>query len=126
MLLSSIADLPGYEVDRVEGGSGLERTPGRAGAAALLGVLAVIIAGGGAALASVVEFDSVSGRVFRLAIGLVLIALGLRQAHLFGVRMRWIDRVAGSASRIFDSSSVSGRARGDVAYGFGYLLAGFG
>lgn len=97
-----------------------------AGAAALLGVLAVIIVGGGAALASVVEFDSVSGRVFRLAIGLVLIALGLRQAHLFGVRMRWIDRVAGSASRIFDSSSVSGRVRGDVAYGFGYLLAGFG
>ncbi len=97
-----------------------------AGAAALLGVLAVIIAGGGAALASVVEFDSVSGRVFRLAIGLVLIALGLRQAHLLGVRMRWIDGVAGSASRIFDSSSVSGRARGDVAYGFGYLLAGFG
>jgi hypothetical protein len=56
----------------------------------------------------------------------VLILLGLRQAHLLGLRIRWIDRVARSASRIFDSSSVSDRARGDIAYGFGYLLAGFG
>jgi cytochrome c biogenesis protein CcdA len=97
-----------------------------AGAAALLAVIALAVAGGGTALASVVEFDSLSGRVFRLAVGLVLILLGLRQAHLLGLRMRWIDRVARSASRIFDSSSVSDRARGDIAYGFGYLLAGFG
>ena len=97
-----------------------------AGAAALLGLLAVAMVAGGAALGRVVEFDSTSGRVFRLSIGLLLILFGLRQARLLGIRMRWLDRVAGSAARMTDPARVRNPAGADFAYGFGYLLAGFG
>lgn len=97
-----------------------------AGAAVLLGLFAVAMVAGGAALGRVVEFDSTSGRVFRFAIGVLLIVFGLRQAQLFGVRMRWLDRVAVSAGRMMDPARVSNPAGVDFAYGFGYLLAGFG
>jgi len=97
-----------------------------AGAAALLGLFAVAMVAGGAALGRVVEFDSTSGRVFRLSIGLLLILFGLRQARLLGIRMRWLDRVAGSAARMTDPARVRNPAGADFAYGFGYLLAGFG
>lgn len=97
-----------------------------AGAAALLGLLGVVMASGGTAFASIVEFDSASGRAFRLAVGMALIVFGARQAHLFGFRMRWLDGVAGVAGRVLDPSRVADPARSDVVYGFGYLLAGFG
>lgn len=44
-----------------------------AGAAVLLGLFAVGITVGGAALGRIVEFDSPPGRVFRLSIGLLLV-----------------------------------------------------
>jgi len=97
-----------------------------AGAAALLLIAAVMMASAGTAIASVVEFDSTSGRVFRASIGVVLILFGLRQARLVRFRMHWLDGVAGRAGRVFDPSQVSGRARSDFVYGFGFLLAGFG
>ena len=97
-----------------------------AGAAALLLIAAVMMASAGTAVATVVEFDSASGRLFRAVIGVLLILLGLRQARLFGVRLRWLDRVAAPASRAFDPARVTGQARSDFVYGFGFLLAGFG
>ncbi len=97
-----------------------------AGAAALLGVFAIGIAAGGVAIGRIVEFDSTTGRVFRLSVGILLIAFGLRQAQLLGVRMRWIDRVAATAGRTLDPSGMSNPAEADFAYGFGYLLVGFG
>ncbi len=97
-----------------------------AGAALLLTVLAAVIAMGGSALAGVVEFDSTTGRFFRLGIGLLLVLFGLRQARLWGVRMRWLDRIAGGSARLFDPGRITQPARSDVVYGFGYLLAGFG
>lgn len=97
-----------------------------AGAAALLGLLAVVLAGGGSALGNVIGFDTPAGRVFRLTVGLVLVLFGLRQARLLRLHMRWLDGVAASAARRFDPSGVSRLARRDVVYGFGYLLAGFG
>jgi cytochrome c biogenesis protein CcdA len=97
-----------------------------AGAAVFLAIVGGVIAGGGSSFSRVVEFDSLPGRVFRFTIGLTLVTLGLGQARLLNIRMRWFDRVAGVTGRLLDPSRVSGRARTDVMYGFGYLLAGFG
>jgi len=97
-----------------------------AGTAFLLIVLAIVIVAGGSALAQVVEFDSTAGRGFRLLVGMLLIFLGLAQARLIKVRMRWRDQVASTAGRVLDPSKATNPARGDVMYGFGYLLAGFG
>lgn len=96
------------------------------GAGLLLLLIAGVIALSGSALARIVEFDSVSGRVFRLSIGMVLIVFGLRQARLWVFRMGWLDRVAAASARWFDPSRMAGASRRDVLYGFGYLLAGFG
>ena len=97
-----------------------------AGAALLLAAVATVMVFAGTALGSVIEFDSTAGRLFRLGVGLVLVLLGLRQTRLWGVRMLWLDRVAGPSARLFDPGRVSHPARSDVVYGFGYLLAGFG
>ena len=97
-----------------------------AGAASLLALTALVMAVGGAAIAGWVEFPSSTGRVFRTAVGAVLIFLGLRQKQLIRVRMPWLDWVASTAARRLDPSRVHGRIRRDFLYGFGYLLAGFG
>lgn len=96
------------------------------GAAILLAIVAVVIALGGSALAQVVGFDSAPGRVFRFAIGLVLIVFGLRQANVLRLRMQWLDRIADGSGRLFDPTKVTTQAGRDLTYGFGYLLAGFG
>jgi cytochrome c biogenesis protein CcdA len=96
------------------------------GATFLLAMVALVVAEGGSALARVVEFDSPTGRGFRLSVGLVLIVFGLRQANLLQVRMRWFDQVARASSRPLDPAKASSQAGRDLVYGFGYLLAGFG
>jgi len=97
-----------------------------AGAVAFFGLMAVVLALGGTAFGSVIGFDTTAGRIFRLTVGILLVGFGLRQARLMHIEMRWLDRVASAASRTFDPSDQSSRARSDVVYGFGYLLAGFG
>ncbi len=97
-----------------------------AGATLLLGILGLTLAVGGSALASMVQFDSPSGRAFRLAVGVILIVFGLRQSRLIVFRMGWMDSVARTAGSRFAPSRTATRAGGDFAYGFGYLLAGFG
>lgn len=89
-------------------------------------LVSVVIVLGGSASAGIVAFDSLSGRVFRLAIGILLVVFGLRQARLWVFRMGWLDRVAATSARWFDPTRAPKRARRDVVYGFGYLLAGFG
>lgn len=96
------------------------------GAVILLAVVAVVIAVGGSALVRVVEFDSAAGRVFRFTVGLVLVVLGLRQANVLRLRMRWLDWIAGASGRLLDPSKVRSQPGRDFVYGFGYLLAGFG
>ena len=96
------------------------------GAGLLLLLIAVVIALGGSGLAAIVEFQSLGGRIFRLAIGVLLIVFGLRQARLWVFRMGWLDRVAATSARWLDPSRVAGAGRRDVLYGFGYFLAGFG
>lgn len=94
------------------------------GAALLLVALGGVVILGGEALGRTLVFRSPAGRVFRGVVGAFLILLGLRQVGIGPVQMRWLDGVAGWAGRVLDGGV--GRARGDLAYGFGYLLAGFG
>lgn len=96
------------------------------GASVLLATVAMAMALGGTVLGAVVQFDSILGRLFRLGVGLALVLFGLRQASLWRLHMRWIHRIADSSARWFDSQPLASPGRRDVAYGFGYLLAGFG
>lgn len=96
------------------------------GAALMLALLGVVIATGGAALGGIVQFDQPLGRVFRLAIGGLLIVMGLKQTRLINLPMTWMSSVAHRAGERFDPSKTSSKSGSDVLYGFGYLLAGFG
>ncbi len=97
-----------------------------AGAVTLFGLVAVLIGAGAGAIGGVLAFESGPGRVFRFAVGALLVVFGLRQARLVRIRMRWLDRVASTSARLFDPSRVTGGRSRDFVYGFGYLLAGFG
>ncbi len=97
-----------------------------AGAALLLALFAAVIVAGGSAVAGVLEFDSIAGRLFRGLVGGTLVVFGLRQARLISFKIPLFDRVAGSAAQALDPSQISSPARRDFVYGFGYLLAGFG
>lgn len=96
------------------------------GATVMLGVLGLVVFLGGAAIGGIVQFDQPLGRVFRLAVGGVLIVMGMKQTRLVRLRMTWMDSLACIAGRYFDTSQVSTRSSSDFLYGFGYLLAGFG
>ena len=96
------------------------------GAVTLLLSVGVAMALAGTAVGSVVTFDSAPGRVFRATVGVVLIALGLKQAGVVNWRMTWFDSVAAATAGWTDQSRSSNRFRKDFMYGFGYLLAGFG
>ena len=88
--------------------------------------MAVTTSAGASALGGVVSFDSGPGRVFRAGVGVLLVLFGLKQARLVQLRMRWLDRIAATSSRLLDPSRVTGGHRREYVYGFGYLLAGFG
>ena len=60
------------------------------GATAMLGLIGLVMAVGGAALGNVVQFDQPLGRAFRLAGGGVLVVLGLKQARVINLEMRWM------------------------------------
>ena len=90
---------------------------------ALTGLTLVIV---GASFGGLLQFDQPSGRAFRLVLGTVLIVFGLKQSRLVRIPIGWMDSVASRAGQRFDPSMASSRAGGDVLYGFGYLLAGFG
>jgi len=96
------------------------------GAASLLAVVTIPIVVFGDAVAGLVAFDRLAGRIFRVIVGLTLILFGLRQARLIRLRIRGFDWVASRSAALFDPRRPSTRARSDFLYGFGYLLAGFG
>ncbi len=97
-----------------------------AGATALLTLLAIGVAVGGSTAGAVLGFDRPAGRIFRTAVGLLLMMLGLRQAGRLAVLDVAFNRIASWASRRFDPTRRPSPAGRDLTYGFGYLLAGFG
>ena len=96
------------------------------GATVLLTILTGAVIASGGAIASIIEFDRPLGRVFRAVIGLFLVIMGARQAHLIRMRIGAFDRLATVAAAVFDPTRSRHRWTGDLVYGFGYLLAGFG
>ena len=55
------------------------------GATLMLAVLGLVMAAGGAAIGTIVQFDQPPSRGFRLLVGALLVFLGLRQARLVTV-----------------------------------------
>ncbi len=96
------------------------------GASLMLALTGLALVALGASVGGLLQFDEPSGRLFRFVLGGVLIVFGLKQSRLVRVPMDWMDSVARVAGQRFDPSKASTRAGGDILYGFGYLLAGFG
>lgn len=95
------------------------------GAALLLAMVGALVVAGGTALAGIVEFGSTPGRLLRGGIGAALLVLGAYQLGLFR-RLSVLDAVAAVADRLPAAGPAHHPVRRDLAYGFGYLVAGFG
>lgn len=97
------------------------------GAAAFLIVAGSVLALGGGALLSAVTFTSSAGRSIRIVVGGLLVVLGLVQAEILPLTFH---RIGDRAARPLVSAAAGLRRRrpflGLAAYGFFYLLAGFG
>lgn len=96
------------------------------GASLMLAIAGLAMALAGTAIGTVVQFDRPLGRAFRVVVGTVLIIFGLKQARLLNLQTSWMDRLAQRAGMRFDRSKASTKTGGDVLYGFGFLVAGFG
>lgn len=97
-----------------------------AGAATFVIVLGLIIAAGGAGLASSVTFDSAAGRILRGVVGGGLIIFGLIQIGAVGANLR---RFEPAVHRLLRRQATLRRRRpiaGYFVFGFAYLAAGFG
>lgn len=98
-----------------------------AGAAAFLLISGAAIAAGGNAFFESVTFTSTTGRTLRLVVGALLIGLGLVQ--LGAIADKSFRRVEGFTKKLNRSQAKLRRRHplaGHAAFGFFYLLAGFG
>ncbi|MFQ5967046.1 MAG: cytochrome c biogenesis protein CcdA [Acidimicrobiia bacterium] len=88
--------------------------------------LGVLLTAAGAQIASQLTFTAGPGRAVRVVVGVLLVVLGLAQLGFLRVPF---GRIAGLAAPI-ERRHAAFRDRDSfsrhVAYGFGYLLAGFG
>lgn len=97
-----------------------------AGAATFVIALGLVIAAGGAGLASSVTFDSVAGRTLRGVVGGGLIIFGLIQIGTISANLR---RFEPATHRLLGRQAALRRRRpvaGFFVFGFAYLAAGFG
>lgn len=97
-----------------------------AGAATFMLALGLLIAAGGAGIASSITFDSTPGRLLRAVVGVILIVLGLIQAGVIRANLRRfepaIHGMLGRQARLRRHRPRLGHA----VFGFAYLTAGFG
>jgi cytochrome c biogenesis protein CcdA len=119
-------------MDRTNEGRGPSRDPTMASAQLALGVLiffmllGVLIALGGGAIAAQVTFSSFPGRVLRVLAGISLLAFGLMQ---LGRLPNPLERLSDGSHRLLRRLTRGGASplpSRTVAYGFLYVLAGFG
>ncbi|CAN5650500.1 hypothetical protein BH24ACT5_BH24ACT5_02830 [soil metagenome] len=97
------------------------------GAAAFLLISGAAIAAGGSAFFESVTFTSTTGRTLRLVVGALLIGLGLIQLGVIADRS--FRSVEGLTKKLNRSQAILRRRHpvaGYAAFGFFYLLAGFG
>jgi cytochrome c biogenesis protein CcdA/copper chaperone CopZ len=98
-----------------------------AGAAAFLLLAGVVIAFGGRAFFETVTFTSTTGRTLRIVVGSLLIALGLVQTGVLASRsFHAVEGVTKNLNRSQARLRRKHPVAGYTAFGFFYLLAGFG
>lgn len=98
-----------------------------AGAAAFLLLSGVVIALGGRAFFESVTFTSTAGRTLRIIVGSLLIVLGLIQLGVFAASsFHVVEGVTKNLNRSQARLRREHPVAGYLAFGFFYLLAGFG
>ena len=96
------------------------------GAAVSLVLAGGVIALGGEALFSNVTFASPAGIAIRSIVGVLLIVLGLAQTGRLPISMHRVSRLAQPLLRAHARLHRDRPVAGFAAFGFGYVLAGFG
>jgi cytochrome c biogenesis protein CcdA len=96
------------------------------GATIFLVAVGAGIAAGGAALFGDVTFTSAAGRAIRIAVGVLLVALGLVQLGRIRVSLRRFEPAVHGYLRRQAEVRRKRPFLGFTLFGFGYLVAGFG
>lgn len=96
------------------------------GAAAFVLALGALIGLGGRGIASAVTFTSATGIAIRITVGLVLVLLGLIQAEIVPVSFHVLERVTQPLLRRQAAFRRRHPVLGFTAFGFAYLIIGFG
>ena len=98
-----------------------------AGAAAFLLLSGLAIAAGGSAFFESVTFTSTTGRTLRIVVGALLLGLGLVQVGVLAdTSFRSVERFTKNLNRTQAKLRRRHPVAGFGAFGFFYLLAGFG
>jgi cytochrome c biogenesis protein CcdA len=97
-----------------------------AGAVAFVLSLGVLIGLGGRGIASSVTFTSPTGIAIRIAVGLLLVVLGLIQAEVLPVSFHAVEGLTRPIIRREASLRREHPVAGFAAFGFAYLIIGFG
>jgi cytochrome c biogenesis protein CcdA len=96
------------------------------GAAIFVLALGALIGLGGRGVAAAVTFTSPVGIELRVAVGLVLVLLGLVQADVVAVSFHALERLTQPLLRRQSSFRRRHPVAGFAAFGFAYLVIGFG
>lgn len=98
-----------------------------AGASMFFLIAGIIVAFGGGALLEGVTFTSAAGRIIRVAVGSLLVVLGLFQLNLLSTPgFHAVSRLAEPLSKFQARQRRQRPVFGFTVFGFGYPLAGFG
>jgi cytochrome c-type biogenesis protein len=98
-----------------------------AGASMFFLIAGIIVAFGGGALLEGVTFTSAAGRIIRVAVGGLLVVLGLFQLNLLSTpSFHTVSRLAEPLSKFQARQCRQRPVFGFAVFGLGYPLAGFG
>ena len=115
------------EPDRGRIRSGLRFASGASlGATTFLMSFGLLLSLGGGSVADHITFTSASGRVLRVAVGVVLIVMGLVQLGRVRLSFSRLARLAAPIQRRRSDIGDPHRFPNHFLFGFGYLVAGFG
>lgn len=96
------------------------------GAVAFLTLVGAVVGAGGGAVIGSVTFTSAAGIAIRITVGVALVLLGLIQAEVIPVSFHGVEERLGALSRGVARVRRTHPTAGTAAFGFAYLLIGFG
>ena len=96
------------------------------GVVAFVLALGALIGFGGSGLASSITFTSPTGIALRVSLGLLLVTLGLIQAEALAVSFHAVERFTQPVLKRQAGFRSRHPVLGSVAFGFAYLIVGFG